>query len=196
MSRRHVVTKDYRGAYLVDNVLVAARHLLHASVKHCLMSQHRREPLVVIDNRHFGHNLAPSRDKLIDSCKVFAGSSIRLFRFAYHDSLHFLPRYIIAQERFKPRCRNGRQPPGNNLQGVGDRYSTAFLAVVYCQYPRHFPNFRRVRRYCYDAYLTLYSSHASGYVERNSLRLAAASAFESNVVATTRYMLRSSFFTT
>lgn len=115
MPRRHIVAQDYCGTYLVNNVLVAPRHLPHATVKHGLMGKNRGEPLVVTDYRHVGNGLAPPADELVDPCEVLAGSAVGLFRLAYHDAFHTLTSHIVAQKSFKPGRGNGGQPSRNYL---------------------------------------------------------------------------------
>ena len=91
---------------------------------------------------------------------------------------------ILKKHKIKFHCLHGSNIRSLNvIQNLGTFFKSNHYDIVHCHL---FP----ALYYC-----ALYRSHASGYCALNSLRLAAASALLSNVVATTRYILRSSFFT-
>ena len=54
------------------------------------MGQHRGEPFIVILDRHFGHSLPPTVDKLLHTLQILTRFTVRLTRLSYHDTFHGL----------------------------------------------------------------------------------------------------------
>lgn len=104
---------------------------LQASVDHGPMSQHRREPFIVIYDGYCGARFLPSRHELPHAFEVFAGLPISLFWFAHNDQLHLLPFGVVEQEVDQCRRRNCYQPVADNLQRVGNSDACSFLSVIY-----------------------------------------------------------------
>lgn len=181
-SRRHIILQDDGGTDFIDNGLVLPGLFAQSPVNHSAMGQYGGEALIIIFDGHRGYGLTPASHKLPHPLQILAGLAIGLAGLTDNDALHRFAGNITLEIGHQFRCRYSGQPSRYNLQGVGHCQSCTLLTVIYRQYPRH-------------DYLPLKRSHASGYLARNSLRLAAASALLSKVAATTRYMLRSVFFT-
>ena len=62
------------------------------------MGKNRSETLVIEFYRYVGNSSAPTIDKLLHACQVFAWLPIRLSGLTYHDSLHRFFLYIGLQK--------------------------------------------------------------------------------------------------
>ena len=128
--RLQIVLKDDGGADLVDDGFVLPCFLMQATVYHGLMSQHRREALVIEFDRDAGLCLSPAVDELLHTLQILAGLSVHLSRLAYDDSFNGFSLYVLDEPFVEFRCSDSRQPSGNKLQRVGDCHAGTLPAIV------------------------------------------------------------------
>ena len=91
---------------------------------------HRRETLVVVDDRHRRHLLAPPLHEGLHARQILRRSAIGLSRLTDDNLLHVFLRDIFLQEIHEIFRLYRSQPIGNNLQRVSNGKPRSALAVV------------------------------------------------------------------
>lgn len=86
-------------AMLDGGMKKTARRLLHSSVEHGAVGNHRCEPLVVHFHRHLRHFLSQLGEKRLDVAHALRRLVVHLLRQPHDNPFHGLFRHILLQKR-------------------------------------------------------------------------------------------------
>ena len=129
-SRLHPSLEDDSGGYFVDEGFVLSRLAADAALDHGAVCYHTGEALVEEFYGYVGQEFAQAVDEGRDASHILAVLAVHLSWLSHDNAFHWFAPDIVEDKGFQILRGNGGETVGDELQGIGDCQSCAFLSVV------------------------------------------------------------------